>query len=137
MWALDTDTLTLWLRGHEAVVRRVEAHGPDDLAITIITVEEVLSGWYRMIRQARDDDKLVRAYQSLQQSIEFLRQVPILPFDKSAAHRHRELRKMHRMAGTNDLRIAAITLGWSATLVSRNLRDFRPITELDVEDWTT
>ena len=127
MWALDTDTLTLWLRGHE----------PDDLAITIITVEEVLSGWYRMIRQARDDDKLVRAYQSLQQSIEFLRQVRILPFDKSAAQRHHQLRKMHRMANTNDLRIAAITIGWSATLVSRNLRDFRPITELDVEDWTT
>ena len=53
MWALDTDTLTLWLRGQATVGQRVEAHAPEELAITIITVEEVLSGWYRVIRQAR------------------------------------------------------------------------------------
>jgi hypothetical protein len=38
MWDLDTDTLTLWLRGQSAVVERVEAHDPDELGITIITV---------------------------------------------------------------------------------------------------
>ena len=46
MWALDTDTLTLWLRGQASVVQRVDAHPSESLAITIITVEEVLSGWY-------------------------------------------------------------------------------------------
>ena len=40
------------------------------------------------------------------------------------------------MIGTNDLRIAAIVLESGATLVSRNLADFRPIAELDVEDWS-
>ena len=68
MWALDTDTLTLWSRGQATVGQRVEAHAPEELAITIITVEEVLSGWYRVIRQARDDEKLARAYRWLQQS---------------------------------------------------------------------
>src|SRR6266446_4524568 len=110
MWALDTDTLTLWLRGQPAVVRRVEEHDPDELAITIITVEEVLSGWYRLIRQARNDDKLVRAYESLQQSVELFRQLQILPFDKAAVGRFHDLRRQHRPIGTNDLRIAAIVL---------------------------
>jgi tRNA(fMet)-specific endonuclease VapC len=136
MWALDTDTLTLWFRGQPLVVRRVEAHPADDLAITIVTVEEVLSGWYRLIRQARDDDKLVRAYHWLQQSVEFLRHTRILPFDRSASRHFHELRKQHRTIGTNDLRIAAIALASGATLVSRNLSDFGPITGLNIEDWS-
>src|SRR5437879_3760486 len=132
MWALDTDTLTLWLRGQATVVRRVEANAPEDLATTIITVEEVLSGWYQMIRQARDDDKLVRAYQWLQQSVEFFAQIRILPFATSAVQRYHELRQRHRMIGANDLRIAAVVLETGATLVWRNLVHFRPIAGLRV-----
>lgn len=35
-----------------------------------------------------------------------------------------------------DLRIASIALASAATLLSRNLRDFRQIRGLSVEDWT-
>jgi tRNA(fMet)-specific endonuclease VapC len=137
MWALDTDTLTLWLRGHATVVRRVAEHQPEFLAITIITVEEVVSGWYRLIRQARDDDCLVRAYHWLQQSVEFFRDVRILPLDRSGMGRFHKLRREHRTIGTNDLRIAAIALENGATLVSRNRTDFVSITGLQLEDWTS
>src|SRR5437764_101510 len=136
MWVLDTDTLTLWLHGQTLIGRRVSEHNPDELAVTIITIEEVLSGWYRLIRQARNDDKLVRAYESLQQSVEFFRQVKILSFDRAAVGRFHELRPQHRLIGTNDLRIAAIVMENGATLVSRNLRDFGQITGLEVENWS-
>jgi tRNA(fMet)-specific endonuclease VapC len=136
MWALDTDTLTLWLRGQRAVVERVEEHDPDELAITIITVEEVLNGWYRILRQARDDSEIVRAYGSLQQTVEFMKEVRILPFNQEALDRFHDLRARHRLVGTNDLRIAAIVLESGASLASRNLRDFRPITGLEVRDWS-
>jgi len=36
-----------------------------------------------------------------------------------------------------DLKIAAIVLVHGAKLLSRNLKDFRQIPNLDVEDWTT
>ncbi len=137
MWALDTDTLTLWLRGHPSVMQQVEGHSSDDLAITIVTVEEVLSGWYRLIRQARDDEQLVRAYHWLQQSVEFFRDIQILPLSGSAMKLSRDLRRQHRAAGTNDLRIAAIALESKATLVSRNLSDFVPISGLTVTDWSS
>ena len=38
--------------------------------------------------------------------------------------------------GTMDLKIAAIVLAHDATLLSRNLSDFRKVPGLKVEDWT-
>jgi tRNA(fMet)-specific endonuclease VapC len=39
--------------------------------------------------------------------------------------------------GTMDLKIAAIALAHGATLLSRNLVDFKKVPGLTVEDWTT
>jgi tRNA(fMet)-specific endonuclease VapC len=55
LWVLDTDMLTLWLRGQETVAARVAITPPQQLAVTIITIEEVLGGWYTQVRRARDD----------------------------------------------------------------------------------
>lgn len=47
LWVLDTDTLSLWLRGHEAIAAQVARTPPQQLAVTIITVEEILRGGTR------------------------------------------------------------------------------------------
>jgi len=60
----------------------------------------------------------------------------VLEFDLRAATEFQRLRKRHRTIGTMDLKIAAIVLANDATLLSRNLTDFRRIPELKVEDWT-
>jgi tRNA(fMet)-specific endonuclease VapC len=44
LWVFDTDTLTLWLHDHEAVATHVATTPPQQLAVTIITVEEILRG---------------------------------------------------------------------------------------------
>jgi tRNA(fMet)-specific endonuclease VapC len=44
LWVLDTDMLTLWFRGQETVAARVATTPPQQLAVTIITIEEVLGG---------------------------------------------------------------------------------------------
>jgi hypothetical protein len=43
LYVLDTDCLTLLLRGHTEMGRRVVAHDPAELALTIVTVEETLT----------------------------------------------------------------------------------------------
>ena len=134
-WVLDTDTLSLLFRGHAGVTARVADKSPDQLAIAIVTVEELLSGWHARIRRARTDEELERAYLALQQSVKFVAQANILPFDKPAISRFNQLRRVHRRIGTNDLRIAAITLENNATLVTRNTSDFSPVNELRVENW--
>jgi tRNA(fMet)-specific endonuclease VapC len=127
LWVLDTDMLTLWLHGQEAIAARVATTPPQQLALTIITVEEVLGGWYTQIRQARDDQQLARAYQALQQAVEFTRGIQLLPFDFAGIRRYRQLRPLHRCIGTNDLRIAAIVLEQQGILVTCNINDFADI----------
>ena len=55
-YALDTDTTTLLLRGHAEECRRVGEVEAEELCVTIITVEEILTGWYSQIRRAKKDD---------------------------------------------------------------------------------
>jgi tRNA(fMet)-specific endonuclease VapC len=109
---------------------------PQQLAVTIITVEEMLGGWYTQIRQARDDQQLVRAYQALQQAVEFARGIQILPFDLPEIRRYRQLRTHHRRIGTNDLRIATIVLDQHGILVTRNTMDFAAIPGLQLDNWS-
>lgn len=53
-YVLDTDTLTLFQENHPAVIRHVANHPPADVAITVLSVEEQLSGWYTRLRRAKD-----------------------------------------------------------------------------------
>jgi tRNA(fMet)-specific endonuclease VapC len=136
LFVLDTDSLTLLLRGHAEVSRQAGAHDPGGLALTIVTVEETLTGWYSQIGRAKKDDQLIRAYAALQQAVEFCARVQILPMDDAAMATFRGLRSAKRRMGTNDLRIAAIVLARGGVLVTRNVRDFRAISGLQVVDWS-
>ena len=136
LWILDTDTLSLFLRGESHVCQRVSSVAPEELTVAIITVEEVLTGWYAEVRRARRDDQLVRAYAALQEAVEFFRFVHILPFDQDAVRRSHELRQQHRRLVTNDLRIAAIAMEHRGIVVTRNERDFGLIEGVATEDWS-
>jgi tRNA(fMet)-specific endonuclease VapC len=61
----------------------------------------------------------------------------IVSFTEPAILRYEDLRATHRRLGKNDLRIAAIVLEANASLATRNLRDFRQIKGLRIEDWST
>ena len=51
LFILDTDTLTLLQEGQPAVLAQVAAHRPEEIAVTVVSVEEQLSGWYRRLRR--------------------------------------------------------------------------------------
>ena len=48
---LDTDTLSLFRRGDHGVIQRLRTAQPEDIAISVISVEEQLAGWYDQIRR--------------------------------------------------------------------------------------
>jgi hypothetical protein len=69
--------------------------------IFAITVEEILTGWYGQIRRAKNDEQALRAYASLQQAVEFLGRVRILPMDKEALEQFHAFRKgKYRLGAT-------------------------------------
>ena len=136
LFVLDTDVLSLLQRGHPQVVARCSARSPGELAITVISLEEQLSGRYSLIRKAKQPDVLAKAYQNLIDTVLFLARLPILPFPQQAIARFEQLVGLKLNVGRMDLRIAAIAQEHQAIVVSRNIRDFGRVPGLVVEDWT-
>jgi len=135
-YVLDTDTATLLLRGHARVSQHVAQVEAEDLSVMIITVEEILTGWYSQIRRAKKDVQLLRAYAALQQAVEFLGRIRILSLDPKALQRFHDFRAGKHRLGSNDLKIAAIVDRHGATLVTRNMRDFKQLPGMKLEDWS-
>jgi tRNA(fMet)-specific endonuclease VapC len=136
LYVLDTDTLQLYQDGNPKVVSRVHAVNPGERAISVVTVEEQLSGWYTQLRQAKDDQRLAWAYRCLAVTVRSLAKVQIVDFDQPAIRRYQELRKLKLKVRKMDLRIAATVLERDATVVTCNVRDFRHVPGLRIEDWS-
>ncbi len=136
LFLLDSDTLSLYEKGHAAVLARFASHPPKDIAIPVIVVEEALSGWYSMIRKAKTPRQLALGYDELANAVTVLAGIPILRFSENAIYRFQGLSKARLNVGGNDLRIAAIALENNATVVTRNVRDFIVVPGLKVEDWS-
>src|SRR5262245_59345869 len=136
LYVLDTDIFSWLQHRHPTVSSRVLARPPGEVAITVISVEEQISGWYTMLRQARRPDDLALAYQSLIDTIQSVSQLPILPFPPPTIARYQYLAGLRLNVRHMDLRIAATVLEVGATLVTRNRRDFSRIPGLPLEDWS-
>ncbi len=133
---LDTDTLSLLQDGHPAVVARVATCAAEDLAITVVSVEEQLSGWYRRLRRAKKPEELAKVYDRLTKAVRSLSRLPILSFSEAAIHRCKGLQASKLNVRKMDLCIAAIVLEARAIVVTRNVRDFKRVPNLLVEDWS-
>lgn len=136
LYVLDTDTLSLLQRGHDAVQRKVAAVSWSDLATTIITVEEQLTGWTAALRKAKEAEDIARIYARFTATVEALSGLRILSFTEEAIRRYDELITLKLNVAKMDLRIAAIALEQRAILITRNVRDFQRIPGLTFEDWT-
>jgi tRNA(fMet)-specific endonuclease VapC len=136
LYVLDTDHLSLYRYGHPEVSARIEATPADQLAVTIITIEEQLRAWYTQVRRARDRDHLARAYQGLFEAAETSKYIRVLPFTSRAIERYLNLRNQLPRLGKMDLSIAAIALENDGIVVTRNRRDFEQVPHLQLEDWS-
>lgn len=137
LYVLDSDILSLYQRGHAAVCEHVERHELSELAVTIINVEELLSGWYTVRRRKTERKELARIYERFAQSVRLLVKLQILSFSEEAIDRYEQLRQLKLHVRANDLRIAAIAIENSAIVVTRNRVDFSRVPGLQIEDWSS
>lgn len=139
MIILDTDHLTVLRYRDDShympLKSRIDRSVDQQIVTTAVTVEEQMRGWLVEINRWRDVQRQVTAYDRLAKIVEFLADWTILRFDNAAAAEFNRLRKAGVRIGTQDLKIAAIALTQDATLLSANLRHFRQVPDLRVQDW--
>jgi tRNA(fMet)-specific endonuclease VapC len=135
-FVLDTDIISMLQHGDPVVAANVGNYDPDQVATTIISVEEQLSGWYALLRRAKTAKELVPVYQRMSETVRFFGSLPLLTFTEVAASVYERLRKQKSRTGRMDLRIAAIALAHRAAIVTRNVNDFVDIEGLLVLDWS-
>jgi len=138
MFALDTDTLTLLLRGHDSTATTARRKANDgEFVITVINWAEVIGGRFESLIKSADGPEWLKAYERLVRTQEALVKYPVLPVSSAAATlfdrflADKKVKKPKR----KDLLIACIALAHDATLVTRNLKDFQPIPGLKLENW--
>ena len=133
MYLLDTDILSNLLRPtpSTSLISKLAATPLERQFTSSITLGELVHGALRS--RARREELLERLGRVL------LPNLPVLPFDSAAARRYGEIRAGLENAGTPlgdaDLRIGAIALVRSLTVVTGNVRHFQRIPGLGVENW--
>ncbi|BAY22683.1 hypothetical protein NIES2100_24460 [Calothrix sp. NIES-2100] len=136
LWILDTDSLTLFQNQHPLIQQRINQINFEDIAVSVITVEEQMRGWLDAIRQSSEVQRLRWGYLGLRQGVEFFNTIRILDFDEKSLNLYAELKQQKIRIGTQDLRIASIAISHHAILVTRNQRDFSRVPGLQFEDWS-
>jgi len=138
MIAFDTDMLTEILLGNRRFVDRAAAVPAIKQGVPSVVVEEIVRGRLNAIRQAEAGKgriSIVRAYELFEQTLADFQHLAILPYTPEAESIFQQWRKQKVRVSTHDLRSAAICTDRSATLVSRNRRDFDRVPGLSVGYW--
>src|SRR5579859_5883471 len=123
MFAIDTDTLTHLLLGHDRVTAK-RAQVTEEVLLTVVTRIEMLQGRFAAVLKAANGEKLLLAYRRLVETERDLENFLSLDINAGAAavfdqlRQHKNLRKI----GRADLLIASICLAHRATLVTRNVK---------------
>lgn len=126
---LDTDICIALLNRDQRVRPHLDRHAPSKVRMSAITLAELRFG----IAKSEQPRRAVGNLRVL------LSKVRVVPFDEVASERYGELRSLleHRghPIGPLDTLIAAhaLSLGW--TLATHNVREFRQVPGLKIDDW--
>ena len=137
MYLLDTDTVTHLHSGNTNVINRLENLQDEEVAIMIVTKIEILRGRIDYLLKAFSGSDLLKAQELFSRSETLLNQLLVILIDPNAANQFDRLQDISkfRKIGRSDLLIASIALANQAQLVTRNLRHFRQIPHLFLENW--
>lgn len=112
-----------------SLIERLRRHEPSKIGICSIVRAELIYGARKSSRATENRELLAR----------FFGPFGRLPFDDSSAEQYGLIRAELERAGTpigpNDLLIASTARAHDLILVSHNLKEFRRVSGLKVEDW--
>ena len=128
-YMLDTNIISDLIRHPQGrAARRIVRAGEDNICTSIIVAAELRYGCARS-----GSKRLLKAVDDL------LGEINVLPFDVPADVEYGAIRAQLEASGTpiggNDLLIAAHACATGFTLVTNNIREFKRIHGLKVENW--
>lgn len=138
MFLLDTDILSLLFHNNPKVLRRLAALPPDELISTSIIFRiETLRGRFDSMLKASNKEEWLRAQERLIEEERRLTKLEIVLIDSRAADEFERLKieKRLRKMGRSDLLIDCIAIARRATLVTRNVKHFKLVPGLKIENW--
>ena len=129
MYVLDTNTLIYFFRGQGKVADRMFLEDPADIGIPAIVIFELQAG----IAKSSSSLKRIKQLKSLMEA------VSILPFSTEEAKASAMIRARQEKKGSPigpyDLLIAGTAVAKQGILVSHNLKEFKRVEGLKIEDW--
>jgi tRNA(fMet)-specific endonuclease VapC len=129
-YLLDTNVLSDFARGEQAVMARLRQEAPPQLAVSVITEMEVEYGL------ARNPNLAPRVREAMRL---LLNTISVVPFERDDARAAAQLRAGLNNQGTPigayDLLLAASALRRGLKIVTRNAREFVRVGGLGLEDW--
>ena len=132
---LDTDHVSLHERGHLPLRARLASFPPEEVAVSIVTVE-MLRGRLAILARRSEGEAREHAYTKWLETVHFFSTIPVVPFDMACEQQFQALRAMRLRVGSRDLRIAATALVQNVVLITRNRRDFEQVPGLMLDDWS-
>lgn len=133
---LDTDHVSLYERGHVSLRTRLASVPSDAVAVSVVTVEEMIRGRLALLARRSAGVARVYAYAKFMETVSFFSSIPVVPFDSACEQKFQELRSLRLHVGSQDLRIAATASVHNCILVTRNRQDFERVPGIVIADWS-
>ena len=128
---IDTDILSMFLRGDKKVKSKVEKYLAfySTIHISILSYYEILSGL-----------KYKNAHKQLESFLELCEVVSILPITKESSDKsaniYANLKQSGKIIDDVDILIAGICLENNFALITNNTKHFSRITDIEIDNWS-
>jgi tRNA(fMet)-specific endonuclease VapC len=128
-YLLDTNIVIYVLKRRPKEVLEIFNTNASRMAISSITLSELIYG----AEKSPNVDKNLEAIE------EFVSHLEVLPYDAKASQHYGQIKasleKKGEIIGENDIHIAAHAISQGLILVTNNLREFRRVPNLALENW--
>ena len=130
LYLLDTDTCVALLRRNSpSLLKRLQSINPIRLAMSIVTWAELQYGVQASNRVEENRAAVALLGQHIK-SLDWNHEAAM-----HYAHVRHALKTKGKLIGSNDLMIAAHALSLGATVVTNNIREFKRVPQLSLENW--
>jgi tRNA(fMet)-specific endonuclease VapC len=130
-YLLDTNIVIYVLKRRPKEVLEIFNANASRMAISSITLSELIYG----------AEKSLNTYKNLEAVEEFVSHLEVLPYDAKASQHYGQIKaaleKKGQIIGENDIHIAAHAISHGLILVSNNVREFKRVPNLALENWVS